>query len=152
MGEKWHESIQAAITECDCGILLVSTAFLASKYIGREELPRFLASKLVIPVALKPFRFDGMMDLQGLEARQIFHDGGKSFEQRINGRTKDGFCSELFAAIVRRLDDHFGNKPDLTEPAPPRMDRQRDDLEHELHDVHFTPPHEIGRASCRERV
>jgi len=42
-GERWHAEIQRAIADCDFGLLLVSPAFLASRYITQDELPHFLS-------------------------------------------------------------------------------------------------------------
>jgi hypothetical protein len=63
-------------------LLLVSPAFLGSDYIGKHELSHYVGGgaggamprKRAAPVALKPIRFDGAMDLKGLDRLQIFHD------------------------------------------------------------------------------
>jgi len=56
LGTGWAQRIQQAIQDCDFGILLVSPAFLASKFIEGQELVHFVADgsessrKPVIPV------------------------------------------------------------------------------------------------------
>ena len=45
IGEKWHDEIQNAVRDCDFGLLLLSPAFLGSRYIGDHELPDFVNSK-----------------------------------------------------------------------------------------------------------
>src|SRR5208282_46555 len=97
------------------GLLLVSPAFLRSEYIANHELPNFIvddpfhpvARKRVAPVALKPIRFDGTMDLSGLEWRQVFHYPEREAYQGCTGnKRKDEFVGELFAKIIEMLDRH----------------------------------------------
>lgn len=99
-GQKWDAEIRRALDSCDVGILLVSPAFLGRDYIVKIELPQLLAQG-VIPVALEAIRFDGSMNLAGLEARQIFRDAkGRAFGQLANGREQRQFVNELFGKIV----------------------------------------------------
>ncbi len=115
LGSVWHRQIQAAINKCDFGLLLLSPAFLRSEYITNHELPSFVvdapfhpvAQKRVAPVALKPIRFDGKMDLRGLEQRQIFHyPDGRAYQACRGNERKDKFVEELFAKIIEMLDRH----------------------------------------------
>lgn len=158
VGKDWHAEIQAAIAQCDFGLLLVSPQFLASPYITREELKHFIApdpfapaaGKLAVPVALRTLRFDGTMDMKGLEQRQVFHDGhGKAFQERSTSKTRHDFASALFGAIVRLLDAHFA-----AAAVPPSMRRrhdwQRDELKHELEDIHYVPT--AGRLGTMNKV
>jgi len=41
-GEKWHDSIQVALNNAAVAVLRISPDFLASEYIGNQELPQFL--------------------------------------------------------------------------------------------------------------
>ena len=41
-GKKWREEIRKEMKACDCGLLLVSPALLASKFIVQEELAYLL--------------------------------------------------------------------------------------------------------------
>ena len=144
LGSKWHDEIQAAIQACDFGLLLVSPAFLASRYITGNELPQFIGTdgqpgKHMVPVALKPILFDGSMNLHGLQHRQIFHDAeDKAFQQRTTDPTRDAFATQLFSKIVRMLGG-IASPP----PEPPRdsFRWQRDLLEHNLADDHHVPAH-----------
>jgi tetratricopeptide (TPR) repeat protein len=61
-GEQWDSSIKAKLLDADVAVLLVSPAFLASKYIRNSELPVLLMNamnegRIVIPVILRPCMF-----------------------------------------------------------------------------------------------
>lgn len=107
-GERWRERIDQALKQCAFGLLLVSPNFLASNFIGREELPVLLAKQIVVPIALHPILFDGSMDLKGLESRQVFRDTkGRAFDQCGRMHTRRAFALELFS----KLDTLFTKSP-----------------------------------------
>jgi predicted nucleic acid-binding protein len=61
-GDDWHEKIQAALRDVKAAVLLVSPAFLASKYIRNSELPVLLrqaqeTGAVIIPLILRPSLF-----------------------------------------------------------------------------------------------
>ena len=107
LGKDWHQAIQRAITECDFGLLLVSTKFLGSEYIRDHELPHFVnGSRPVFPVALSKINFK--RDLRGLEQRQIFHltDENNAHPRPFNqcrGTTKEAFIDALVDKIEDRI-------------------------------------------------
>jgi len=103
-GEKWNEQIQAAVKECDFGLLLISPNFLSSPYILAHELPAFLAKPMVVPLALHPILFNGTMDLKGLAERQIYRDPQKrSFDQCGRKHRRRAFALDLFQKITALL-------------------------------------------------
>ncbi len=70
-----------AIDNCDFGLLLISPAYLASKFITEKELPVFVSGeKLSIPVMLNPVDFT-RHDLKGLEKKQIFRLDYEGFKE-----------------------------------------------------------------------
>jgi len=110
VGEKWHEAIQEALTQCDVGLVLISPAFLGSQYIQDHELPKFLKSggKSVIPVLLQPIDVD-RHDLKGLQHTQIFRLDRPRFASpkaygECSGSQRDQFALELFRQVEARLD------------------------------------------------
>ena len=115
LGSDWHRQIQAAIAECDFGLLFVSPAFLGNEYIKKHELSHFVGDevfrpevrKRTAPVALRPLRFDGSMDLRGLAQRQIFHDARRRAYQELTGIRKDRFAEQLYAKIVEMLEKGY---------------------------------------------
>ena len=109
IGSNWEEQIQTAIDECDFGLLLISPAFLASKFITEKELPVFVSKsgKASIPVMLQPVDF-ARHDLKGLEKRQIFRLDFEGFKEPraygdCKGPRRETFVLELFRTIEDQL-------------------------------------------------
>ena len=105
LGEDWHAHILTAIEECDFGLALISPDYLTRDYIKNFELPKYVgpaATKPLLPVLLKPL--SARQDWLGLEAKQIFSVGGKSYRDAAH---RDRFVEALYEAIERRLDRHF---------------------------------------------
>ncbi|SOD19113.1 toll/interleukin-1 receptor domain-containing protein [Nitrosomonas ureae] len=81
IGEDWEAQIIEARDKCDFGLLLISPAFLASKFITEKELPTFASGeKPSIPVMLNPIDFE-LHDLKGLEKKQIFRLDYEGFKE-----------------------------------------------------------------------
>lgn len=116
VGERWTDEIDAALADCDFGLLLLSPSFFASGFIRRDELPTFIElvaagggatqtriRKPLVPVMLKDLPLDGSADLAGLEQTQIFRDqAGRSFN-RTRGHTSDAFADQLVARVLEKL-------------------------------------------------
>lgn len=108
VGEDWEKQILKARDECDFGLLLISPAFLASKFITEKELPTFVSGKKpAIPVMLQPVDFS-RHDLKGLEKKQIFRLDHEGFTApRAYGECKQNrretFAFELFKSIEDKL-------------------------------------------------
>jgi len=109
LGARWREAIDAAIRECDFGLVLVSPALLGSEFVRDHELPHFVgdrAAKPVLPVGLDRVDFRHH-DLRGLQEHQIFLKGGRSFGELRSAPQKREFAFELFTRIQERLDASF---------------------------------------------
>jgi len=108
LGEDWEAQIIEARDKCDFGLLLVSPAFLASKFITEKELPTFISNeKRSIPVMLNPIDF-ARHDLKGLEKKQIFRLDYEGFKEPrayvdCKKQRRDTFVLELFKSIENKL-------------------------------------------------
>ena len=94
---------------CQLGLLLVTPAFLTSKYIAQHELPLFVgdSAKPVIPVMLKTIDLQ-RHDTKGLEDYQLFRlDNARSFADCTTDALRRRFVEQLFIQIERRLDRLF---------------------------------------------
>ena len=122
-GEKWHEEIQKAARECDFGLLLVSPAFLKSKYIGEHELPLFVSGeKPCIPVGLCRIDFQNQ-DTKGLEESQVFlhatpRGRTRKYFAQCNGNVAAEFAHILFNKIIARLKKLHSDAPTPLPPKP----------------------------------
>jgi TIR domain len=112
VGERWHDEIPEGLAACQLGLLLVTPAFLTSKYIAQHELPQFVGdnAKPVIPVMLKT------IDLQrhatkGLEDYQVLRlDNVRSFADCTSDALRRRFVEQLFVQIERRLDRLYASR------------------------------------------
>ena len=103
-GEEWDRNIKAALKDCQFGVLLVSPNFLSREYITEVELTALLAKPMVVPVALSPILFNGVMNLKGLAERQIYRDPqGRSFDQCGRKHTRRAFALDLHQKIETLL-------------------------------------------------
>jgi TIR domain len=112
VGERWHDEIQEGLTACQLGLLLITPAFLTSKYITQNELPQFVGdnAKPVIPVMLKTIDLQ-RHDTKGLEAYQLFRlDNIRSFADCPSDAIRRRFVEQLFVQIERRLDQLYAQK------------------------------------------
>jgi hypothetical protein len=109
VGADWHNEIVAARDICDVGLLLISPAFLTSRYIAENELPFFVGDNHTpsVPVMLQAVDFN-LQDTKGLEESQVFRFSGRRFtEPRAYGEIKsparNDFVHALFQSIEAKL-------------------------------------------------
>jgi len=96
LGARWRTEIDKWLNAGHVGLVCISPALLASDFIERNELPVLLSqTPYLAPILLKDISFD-LHDTKGLEQRQNFMPGGKSF---TGTRNKDDFVMALFARL-----------------------------------------------------
>jgi len=109
VGEDWQVEICTALADSQLGLLLLSPAFLSSRFITNIELPHYLNnSKPVIPVMLQKIDFD-LHDLHGLVSKQIYRlqtpNGElKAFGECRSRQQQQEYARKLFQQIEARLD------------------------------------------------
>lgn len=113
IGEDWEKQLLKARNNCDFGLLLISPAFLGSRFICEKELPHFIGDDRApsIPVLLQPVDFQ-FHDLKGLKMLQIFRFKGKRFTEprsyvECRKSKRDDFVLELFRAIEKTFGHSF---------------------------------------------
>jgi hypothetical protein len=111
-GERWLPEIIEAVEGCHVGLLLVSPAFLVSRFIDREELPRLIGQtgKPIVPVMLRPVSLE-RHDLKGLSEYQLYRlDRQKSYSECRGDLVRSRFVEALFLDIEHRLDRIFASR------------------------------------------
>ena len=107
LGGEWKEEILKKVEECDYGMLLLSTNFLSSKFITKEELPRLIDKCL--PVALGLIDI-GRMDLKGLDEKQIYFNEEKKSFLECDEIEKEKFANRLANQIEDRVENEKDKK------------------------------------------
>ncbi|MEW5924528.1 MAG: COR domain-containing protein [Candidatus Zixiibacteriota bacterium] len=101
-GMKWREEIEKALKETKVAVLLVSTDFLASDFIVKNELPRLLKAAQddgasIISLILKPCRF---LEHKGLSQFQAINEPEKPLV-KMSGVNRDS----LLVSLVSRIEE-----------------------------------------------
>ncbi len=113
LGDDWHPEIQTTLQQVKAAVLLVSSAFLASKYIRNQELPILLKRAqedgvTILPIVVNPCMFADTkfkypdsrgepktFTLQSLQAANT--------PNRPLNKLPEGEQDDIFLAVAKRL-------------------------------------------------
>jgi hypothetical protein len=110
-GDRWEEEIRAAMARCHAAILLVSTDFLASRFINDVELPFLLGRSerreiQLLWVPVEPSSFE----LSPLAKIQAAFDPARPLSTLSAARAKEALVT-LVNQVVSGLDERAGGHP-----------------------------------------
>ncbi len=110
-GDEWRASIEDATNRCDLALLLVSSDFLASRFIADHELPRLLQRReeqglRVVPIIVRPCLWRNEPVLQDLQA--LPKDGKAVITFPADTGERDQAWADICAAIEARVTEMAG--------------------------------------------
>jgi hypothetical protein len=98
-GETWRSRIEEELEQSKVAVLLISSSFLTSDFIQREEIPRLLqrrerAGLRIIPLLVRPCAWDNVGWLKPIECRPK----SRKFLSRLKTQSED-----VLAALAREI-------------------------------------------------
>jgi hypothetical protein len=107
IGEAWEAAIQGALGCSDAGLLMLSPAALASRYIKHAEIPALLPNGKLLIVGLKPVDFKTQLPpaLAKLQIFRVRASRGQSlcYSECATAKQRDAFAFGLYQQLVSRL-------------------------------------------------
>lgn len=155
VGEEWRDQILEAIENCEFGLLLISPAFLASKFITQAELPKFVSGqKSSVPVMLQPVDFE-LHDLKGLDKQHIFRfpldgPGRPKAYSECKSHRRDAFALELFRQIERKI-DRVKIKPKVIDSTDPVLELRTFELAADAYRRRGTPKYFLDSQTLTKK-
>lgn len=104
-GDKWQEEIKNALSNSTAAILLISTDYLASDFINKEELQPLLLNAekegtIILPLILKPCRFTS---IESLSVFQSVNNPKTQILSKLSEPEKDEVLLLLTEAVERHV-------------------------------------------------
>jgi len=104
-GEEWFKAIKQALNECDMALLLISSDFIASRFINDEELPDLLKRRekegmIIIPIIVRNCLWQSEPVLKDLQALPTDGKAVITFSEATGDRDK--IWMEIAQAIEKR--------------------------------------------------
>ncbi|MGK7874429.1 MAG: effector-associated domain EAD1-containing protein [Xenococcaceae cyanobacterium] len=132
IGELWHEEIQDTLKQVNAAVLLVSPAFMASKYIRNSEVPVLLKNAkdrgvVILPIILRKslfqetkFKYPDPQDGPDELSLSVFQTANPP-SKPLNSLDEDE-QDEVFLSVARRLlqivnsSQERANPPNVSNP------------------------------------
>jgi hypothetical protein len=119
-GMNWQDEIKAALDKTKVAVLMISTDFLNSDFITKQELPPLLAAAnsqgvKILPVLVKPSTF-GDLDVEPLSCYQAVNMGRPLVKLK-----DDSEREEEFVRILQVIRKHMEGAPRPAPNSPPRL-------------------------------
>jgi hypothetical protein len=117
-GMKWQDEIKDALSRTKVAVLMISTDFLSSDFITKQELPPLLAAAQsegveILPVIVKPSAF-GDIEVEPLSCYQAVNMGRPLVKLK-----DDAEREEEFVRILQLIRKHMEGAPRPPATAPP---------------------------------
>ena len=126
-GMKWQDEIRSALSRTKVAILMISTDFLSSDFITKQELPPLLAAASqegveILPVIVKPSAF-GDIEVEPLSCYQAVNMGRPLVKLK-----DDAEREEEFVRILQVIRKHMEGAPrPVAPPVAPEEDPGTED-------------------------
>lgn len=101
-GEEWHKAIQTAMDECDLALLLISSDYLASRFIQEDEQPILLKRRdemqtRIVPIIVRPCIWESEPVLKAIQAMP------KDGKAVISFSKEDGDRDQVWTTIAQEI-------------------------------------------------
>ena len=103
LGEKWRDSIEAAIREAHAAILLVGPAYLASEFVSKKELPQLLRAGEERGLKILPLIVGYCSYRQSVLAPYQSHNGPDQPLESLSSAEQNRILNEFAEAVDRAV-------------------------------------------------
>ncbi len=155
IGDTWHESIQAVLQDASAAVLLVSPAFLASRYIRNSELPVLLKNAegkgvIILPIILREclfdetaFKYPDPVNGPGELSLATFQSANPPSKplNRLSEGEQDGVLTSVARRLLKIVEQKRLKNTDVRKPAKHNLPPQnyfftgREDVLNALHEA-----------------
>jgi len=120
-GDRWEDEIARAMESASIAVLLVSAAFLGSRFVRDVEVARILERRMeegmrILPIVMKPCAWQSVGWLERLQVRDLArHGGGESLDAELAALVRE--IHQLLPSTPAPREDNGARRTCL--PPPP---------------------------------